>query len=433
MRYNCYNVFNYGISLQLYRTESKRLRKLGEKSMKTTAIICEYNPMTLGHVRHLELARAETGAEIVLCVMSGSFTQRGEAAVLDKYVRAEAAVRLGADIVVELPTVYAISPADNFAYGAIKTIAAFPDVAYISFGSECGDIALLEQAAALLADEPEEFRALLRQNLDNGLSFPKARAAAFDAYADRSPERAVLKGLLDQPNNVLGIAYIVAAKKAGLSIGFHTVKRLGDFHDQSLDAPYPSASAVRAALQREDFDGIRKSIPAPVYESLKAIRPADSFGDMVLFKLKSISGYDLEHYYDVSGGIHNRIKIAADRSHTYEQMLEAAKTKAYTMARLKRICLYALFDITAEFYREAAACPAYLTVLAMRADRKQLLSDLHASCKNVVTRYSDVGKVDKSLRPLIKLDFTAQGTLNIINKTNCYNKKMLFVDASSEN
>ena len=100
--------------------------------MKITAIICEYNPLTKGHAEHIRRARLETGADTILCVMSGSFTQRGEAAIADKYMRAEQAIHAGADIVVELPTIYAISPADNFAYGAIKTISAFPDVNYLS-------------------------------------------------------------------------------------------------------------------------------------------------------------------------------------------------------------------------------------------------------------------------------------------------------------
>lgn len=397
--------------------------------MKTTAIICEYNPMTNGHLRHLELARSETGADTVLCVMSGSFVQRGDAAVLDKYIRAEIAVKLGADIVVELPTIYAISPADNFAYGAIKSISAFPNVEYLSFGSECGDAELLRKTAELLVNEPDELKALIQENLKDGSSFPKARALAVNVYADLHQEYAAVKGVLDAPNNVLGVAYIVAILRARLNIKIHTIKREGgEYNDESIDVDSPSSSAVRRALAKEDYQSAAKAVPPLVFDYIKGLKPNDSsLGDMILFKLKNINGYELENYYDISGGIHNRLKIAASSATTLKELLEAAKTKKFTMARLKRICLYILFDITKEAYEESVRCPVFVQILAIRKDRKDILSALSDNCRNVLTRYSDVNRVDKALRYLIKLDFTAQGTLDIINRSKYYNRKMLLV------
>lgn len=397
--------------------------------MKTTAIICEYNPMTNGHLKHMELARQDTGADTILCVMSGSFVQRGDAAIMDKYIRAEIAVKMGADIVVELPTIYAISPADNFAYGAIKSISAFPDVEYLSFGSECGDAHRLTLTAELLNDEPEQLKTLIQENLKEGSSFPKARAKAVDAYAGLNPQYAAVKGILDSPNNVLGVAYICAIMKAGLTTKIHTIKREGgEYNDENADIDVPSATAVRKALTAEQYETVRNAVPQLVFDYIKDLKPQDSaLGDMVLFKLKNINGYELENYYDISGGIHNRLKIAATSAITLPELLEAAKTKKFTMARLKRICLYVLFDITKEAYEQAVQCPPFVQILALNKERKDILSALSATCKNVLTRYSDVGRVDKSLRYLIKLDFTAQGTLDIINRSKYYNKKMLLV------
>jgi predicted nucleotidyltransferase len=397
--------------------------------MKITAIICEYNPMTNGHLRHMELARTQTGADTILCVMSGSFVQRGDAAILDKYIRAEIAVRLGADIVVELPTIYAISPADNFAYGAIKTISAFPDVEYLSFGSECGDAELLQKTAELLVNEPKELKNLIQEKLKDGSCFPKARAAAVNEYAERNPEYAAIKGVLDTPNNVLGVAYILAILRAGLNIRIHTIKREGgEYNDEAIDIDSPSSSAVRRALAKEDYASAAKAVPPLVFDYIKNLKPNDnSLGDMILFKLKSINGYELENYYDISGGIHNRLKIAAASATTLPELLEAAKTKKFTMARLKRICLYILFDITKEAYEESLKCPVFVQILAIRKERKDILSALSGNCRNVLTRYSDVNRVDKSLRYLVKLDFTAQGTLDIINRSKYYNKKMLLI------
>ncbi len=397
--------------------------------MKITAIICEYNPLTKGHAEHIRRARLETGADTILCIMSGSFTQRGEAAIADKYMRAEQAIHAGADIVVELPTIYAISPADNFAYGAIKTISAFPDVHYLSFGSECGNAEKINLVASLLANEPDEFSTYLRKHLNNGIVFPKARSLALRDYINNHPEYKGCEDLLDSPNNTLGIAYAIQIIKAGLQIDLHTIKREGgEFDSTNINTELPSSSAVRKAFARGDFEGLKKAVPESVLGMLSVIKPqTDALGDMTLFKIKSISGYELERYYDVTGGIHNRLKIAAATASTIEEMLDAAKTKAYTMARLKRICLYALFDITKSDYEECVKCPPYVQVLALKQDRKDILSLLSMGCKNVLTRYSDINKVDKSLRYMVKLDFTAQGTLDIINRNNVYNKKMLLI------
>ena len=397
--------------------------------MKITAIICEYNPLTNGHAEHLKRAKEETGADTILCVMSGSFTQRGDAAIADKYMRAEQAIYAGADIVVELPTIYAISPADNFAYGAIKTISAFPDVHYLSFGSECGDADLIYKLAKLLAEEPEELSSYIKKHLDMGIVFPKARALAVNDYVEAHEEYKGIENLLESPNNILGISYAIAIIKAGLDIKLHTIKREGgDFDSTDITAPLPSSSAVRNAFAKGDLNSIKNAVPESVMGMLSIIKPQrDALGDMTLFKIKSISGYELEKYYDVTGGVHNRLKIAAQNASTIEEMLESAKTKAYTMAILKRICLYALFDITKENYAECVKCPPYVQILALRSTRKDILSALSMGCKNVLTRYSDVNKVDKSLRYMIKLDFTAQGTLDIINRNNVYNKKMLLI------
>ena len=397
--------------------------------MKITAIISEYNPLTNGHAEHLRLAREETGADTILCVMSGSFTQRGEAAIADKYLRAEQAIYAGADIVVELPTIYAISPADNFAYGAIKTISAFPDVHYLSFGSECGDAEIIKKLANLLAEEPEEFSVVLRKYLKDGNSFPKSRAMALADYAAAHPEYADTVGILDAPNNALGVAYAVAIIKAGLDIELHTVKRLGSDHDSlDIDSPYPSSSAVRAAFKRGEMSKIAHAVPEKVMGMLSVCRPqGDTLGDMMLFKMKNVSGYELEEYYDVSGGIHNRLKIAAATATDIDELLENTKTKNYTMARLRRICLYVLFDIKKSDYAACVEAPPYVQILALRSTRKDILSLLSMGCKNILTRYSDINRADKSLRYMVKLDFSAQGTLEIINRSNYYNKKMLLV------
>ena len=398
--------------------------------MKTVAVICEYNPFTNGHLRHLEAARSETGADTVVCVMSGSFTQRGEAAILDKYQRAETAVRLGADMVVELPLLYAISPADNFAFGAIKIISALPDVAYLSFGSECGDVNLLQQTAAFLSDEPEEYKQLLAKAMADGYSYPKARGIALEEYATLHPETKPFADVLAGPNNTLALCYIQALAKLGLSdkIKLHTVKRDTDYNDLDTDTDYPSAGAIRSAVLSGHPEKIKGKVPDLTYNSLLNIKVGPTpLGDLCLFKIKEMSGYDLENYYDVNGGLHNRLKLAALDAVTFDQFLDNAKTKKYTLARLKRISLYALFDITQQLYDDAALLPPYIYVLAMKKDRKDILVALGEKGVNTLVKYSDIDKVDKRLRPLIKLDFKAQGVLNMVNRSDYINRKMILI------
>jgi predicted nucleotidyltransferase len=397
--------------------------------MKATAIICEYNPLTNGHLAHLKEAREQTGADTVFCVMSGSFTQRGDAAIADKYQRAAIAVRLGCDMVVELPTVFAVSPADNFAYGAIKTISALPNVEYLSFGSECGDAELLEQMAELLLNEPAAVKEKISLFLNEGHSFPKARAKAVDAYIDTNEDLSALKGILDEPNNILGIAYIIAAKKLNLDLKFHTIKRIGGgYNDESVKNAFPSATAIRSAIKDGRLSEIKNFVPPFTYNLLEQYNTSGtSLGDLILFRMKEISGRELEGYYDINGGLHNRLKIAANASTTYEQYLENAKTKKYTMAKIKRVSLYAMLNITKELYDLAVNSDPYVFVLAMNKERKDILSALSETAQNLLVRYSDIDKVDKNLRPLIKLDFKAQGILGIINRSNDYIKSMQLI------
>jgi predicted nucleotidyltransferase len=398
--------------------------------MKTVAIICEYNPFTYGHIRHLKAAREETGADTVVCIMSGSFTQRGDAAILDKYQRAELAARLGADMVAELPLIYSISPADNFAYGAMKIVSSLPGIEYLSFGSECGDVNLIERTARFLENEPDDYKKILAEYQGAGNTYPKSQGAALKRYAEIHPEYADIKDVTDAPNNMLGVCYIKAAHRLNLAIKFHTVKREDNDSDTELGGEYPSAAAIRFALRREKFDEVKKYVHPYCYNYLSEIKSDGlALNDLCLFKMKSVNGYDLADYYqvDTAGGMHNRLKLAAADSVTFDEFLEKAKTKKYTMARIKRVSLVTLFDITQDMYKKAESCPPYIHVLALNKLRKDILGALRGTCDNVLMRYSDIDKVDKSLRFMIKLDFQAQGTLNLINRTQCFTKSAVIV------
>ncbi len=191
--------------------------------MKVTGIIAEYNPFHQGHAYHLARARELTGADRLLVVMGGNFMQRGEPAIVDKYARAEMALKNGADLVLELPAAAATGSAEYFAEGAVELLDVSGVVDALCFGSELGKLAPLEKAAALLLEEPEEYRQLLREELKRGKNFPEARETALSAFF---PERE----LLSAPNNILAIEYLKALKRRKSSIEAVTIPRLGNYH-----------------------------------------------------------------------------------------------------------------------------------------------------------------------------------------------------------
>ena len=217
--------------------------------MKVTGIIAEYNPFHQGHAYHLARARELTGADRLLVVMGGNFMQRGEPAIVDKYARAEMALKNGADLVLELPAAAATGSAEYFAEGAVELLDASGVVDALCFGSELGKLAPLEKAAALLLEEPEEYRQLLREELKRGKNFPEAREIALSAFF---PERE----LLSAPNNILAIEYLKALKRRKSSIEAVTIPRLGNYHGndsgqvpQGTDSSESVSSGAAPALE----------------------------------------------------------------------------------------------------------------------------------------------------------------------------------------
>ena len=189
--------------------------------MKICAIICEFNPFHNGHKYLLEKAKSVSGADKILCVMSGSFTQRGDICIADKHVRARHAVECGADGVIELPAAFAVTPAEIFAKGAIKIISSIPEVSSIVFGCETADKKLFLDAATALVNENSQFKDALKAGLDGGNSYIKSYCNAFESLGfDRE--------FLNRPNNILGLEYVKAILSANAKLDFFPVKRAGE-------------------------------------------------------------------------------------------------------------------------------------------------------------------------------------------------------------
>lgn len=303
------------------------------------AIICEFNPFHNGHQYLIQTAR-QTVREPMLAVMSGSFTQRGEAAVCSKFERTEAALRGGADLVVELPSVYAVAAAPRFARGGVQIAQAFAGVRYLAFGCETDDIRLL-QAAAGLQDDPA-FNARVAEKMKGGAYYPQAmeqaaRGVAGDAVAD----------VMTKPNNILAVEYLRALR--GTQIQPLPVRRIGAAHDS--DTPcggFLSASALRARLPDGGAAPYLPYLPRAVADPARLERA-------MLYRLRTMTEADLRALPEVGEGLEHRLAAAVARCGSVSELLSAVKTKRYTHARLRRILCCAFLGITEELQAHRAS------------------------------------------------------------------------------
>lgn len=299
------------------------------------------------------------GATHIVAVMSGNFTQRGDVAVYDKYERARIALENGADLVLELPTVYSLSAAEGFARGAVSIIEALGCVDMLSFGSECGDIAALKEAAGAseYALHTDEFKDAMRK----GASFPAALAEAVKAYyTDDVCE------LLASPNNTLAVEYIKALDDIGSGIQPVTIQRSGADHDSDEESEsFVSASLIRKKiLAGEDYSAYAPVIDAPSAD-IKKLEVA------ILSKLRTMRLSDFENIYDCAQGMSERLYKAVRKACTLEELYFLTKTKRYTLARIRRAVLCSFLGIDKKLLNES---PAYIRILGMNGRGREILS-----------------------------------------------------------
>lgn len=337
--------------------------------MPVIGIIAEYNPFHLGHAYQLEAARRAMGEDCpVVAVMSGNFVQRGEAALLHKHARAEAAVRCGADLVLELPTAYAAATAEVFARGGVAILAAAGVVTHLCFGSECGDLDLLGRAAACL--NGAAYQAGLRRFLAAGMTFAAARQAAVQEAMGREADCLAL------PNNNLAVEYLRALGSVDPALTPMTVRRVGAPHDGEGDGGIASASAIRRRiLSGGPWEHLVPAGSAAVLKrEMAAGRAPVSMAaceGMILSKLRAMGEEELRPYDGGNEGLYHRFYEAVRHSATLEELLSRAKTKRYPHARLRRMALAAWLGLTVP-----EGAPPYLRVLAANGRGCRLLKEM---------------------------------------------------------
>jgi len=343
--------------------------------MRVCGIICEYNPFHNGHAYHLARAKVLSRADYTVCVMSGSYTQRGEPALADKWSRARMALLSGADLVVELPALFAVRPAEDFALGGVAMLNAL-GVSALAFGSECGDLSALENTAARLEEETPSFLAGLRAELALGASLARARARALE---DALPPAAL--DALAQPNSALAICYLRAMRASGSPMEPILIPRTGGAHHDDAPGPLASASAVRAAVETVRWEDVRAAVPESVYALLRdaneqgRLHLPGALDTALLAALRTKPVGEIAVLCDVNEGLEYRIQRSAWAAGDREQLLAAVKCKRYTRTRLSRILCAAQLGMTRELADRFPA-PTYARVLGFRAGARPLLSRL---------------------------------------------------------
>lgn len=296
--------------------------------MKICAIICEFNPFHNGHKYLIDRAKEMSGCDLVLCIMSGSFTQRGEMCIIDKYDRARHAVLGGADCVIELPAIFSVAPAEIFARGAIKILASIPSVTTLAFGCENGNKDDYLCAANLLKCEKDDFKTVLRENLSNGESYIKSYAAAFKHIGGNEE-------FLSKPNNVLGLEYTKAICRANADIKILPVKRIGaGFNDDDLKDNYSSAGAIRRNIASQL---VKNNLPHYVYEDLKDTSSSlEKFNWKMNYDLAMSEAHDLMRIYGCNEGLEHKLLNDAKRF-SIDEIIQNNTSKRYTSSRIRRI------------------------------------------------------------------------------------------------
>lgn len=362
--------------------------------MNCIGIIAEYNPFHNGHAYHIAEAKRISGASRAVVCMSASFVQRGEPACADKYTRARWAIENGADMVIELPDVLAVSCAERFAFGGVKLLNATGLVSGICFGSECGDISMLKHASETIPDTD-----ILRARLAEGKPYSAAMSSASAPKGSES--------LSALPNDLLGIEYLRAIGKIEPGLSSYAVKRAGSgYNDDSPHAPFASAKAIRASFSDTSCtcsSAMPEDVSGDIAHGIALGRfPAfsENLTSAILYSLRKLGPSGIAQLAEVSEGLENAIFRSACEAKSYNELIYGIKSKRYTMARIKRILINALLGTTAELQNIAlhASDALYIRVLGVRRD-SGLLSALGASAAlPIITRHSDLNGLPENAR-----------------------------------
>ena len=395
---------------------------------KVLGIVAEYNPFHNGHLYHLEQSKKMTSSNYTVAIIGGNFTQRGSTSLIDKWSKAEMAIQCGVDLVIELPVLYSISSAENFAEGAIKILDSLRVVDYISFGAETEDLEILEELSDVLYREPKEYKTLLSHELKKGVSFPKARENALMMYLNNIRKYA---NVLSSPNNILAIEYLKALKKFKSPIQPISILRYETtYNDPRVSGNIASSTAIRNIIKNNGFKSLPNLVPSPSYsniiKNLELVPDISVFEKEIIYNLRKMSIQEISELPDVSEGLESSIKNAANSCNTLVEFLDIVKSKRYTSTRLQRILLYALLGITKKDIALSKKVQPYIRVLGLNNRGKFLISEIAKANPKLeivtsVKKFIDEHSNQKNLIYMLNKDIWATNVYTIGYQNDSWN------------
>ena len=352
--------------------------------MKVLGIVVEYNPFHNGHLYHLKKAKEKVEPDFTVAVMSGDFTQRGEPTIVDKYARAEIALSLGVDVVLELPFVYATQDAGGFAFGSVGTLHKSGIVTDIVFGSESSDEEFLKTVAQILHEQPWRYQEILHVKLKQGLSFPNARKEALIEYVKEKNILSVDRVRnIEKSNDILGVEYARSILRYNSKIRFHTIKRVGaQYNEEDFKGKLSSATAIRKMIREGNFELVKEALPEESSEILtrefRSGRGPVFWHDLdrlFLYKFRVMERDDFKDIYGFVEGLDKRFYEYSRRARSSQEFIEMVKAKRFTYSRLRRMMLYVLFGVTKSLMNDVNKYgPQYIRVLGFTKKGRKLLS-----------------------------------------------------------
>jgi predicted nucleotidyltransferase len=345
--------------------------------MKTVGIIAEYNPFHNGHQWQINQARQLSGADYVICVMSGNFVQRGELAIFDKWKRAEMAVLGGADLVIELPVVFSVRSAQYFAAGGVRLLNALGIVSYLCFGAEHPDLNILKQIAAAIHDK--KTLDTLHRNLQLGQTYAAALSNAIHTSYH------IPSDILNEPNNILAVEYLRSINQYQATlIPVAVPRRESHYHDTMISGNFASATAVRKSLLSQANTSVQNAIPPSSYDIIEQLITANrgpanaaKLENIILAKLRTANLMDLEQLPDVSEGLHYKLQKSALNASSVQELLAMVKSRRYTNTRLQRILIHTLLGISQNILSEFdQSGPLYARILAFNDRGRKILKEI---------------------------------------------------------
>ena len=384
--------------------------------MNVTGIITEYNPFHNGHLYHLSEAKKNTNADAIICVMSGNFVQRGGPAIIDKWKRAEMALNNGVDLIVELPTYYAVSSAEFFAKGSVSILHHLGVVNNLFFGSECGDVAKLTTLSKTLVNEDSKLKFLIKEHLAKGDTFAKAREKSLIEYLKDED----INKIITSSNNILGIEYIKSILRLNSNITPSTLKREGsNYNDKNLSNSFSSATAIRELLKNKNsLEKLKNIIPEESYKIFSKLQDEDYpfvFDDdmfkFIRYKIQT-NCINFNNLYEITEGLENKLIKELTSSNSYEDFILKVKSKRYTYSKISRILTHIYIGLDSNnFLNIDNPNNLYARVLGFNKTGRDVLSLIKANSSipliTKVPRFTD--------NPLLKLDIQATAAYSNLN------------------